>query len=159
MDKKTYNKLYMRRYRDKLKKEKKCLVCYKPLENNYRKHCDSCLSKASKRNIAWWQKHRTSELERGRTRHYSYKVKAMQLISKKKKPCCVKCGFDDMRALTINHVNGDGYRDLSRKAGMYILVALKKRKTNDLEVMCCNCNKLYEYECGRHKLPIHMREE
>lgn len=154
----TYNKLYMRKYRDKMRKEKRCVRCYKPLENNYRKYCDVCLSKESKRNKEGWKNHREKELERGRTKHYNYKMKALKTISGTDTPVCVKCGYSDMRALTINHKNGDGNKDVSRVAGIYILVARGKRKIDDLEIMCQNCNRIFEYERGRLKLPIHMRD-
>lgn len=157
MNEKTYNKLYMRRYRKKLREEKKCVRCFKKLENNYRKYCDDCLTKESKRNKIGWKKNREKELERGRTKHFKYKMQTLEKVSGSKTPTCIRCGYSDIRALTINHKKGDGNTDLARTHGIYILIALGKRKTDDLEVMCMNCNKIFEYERGRHKLPIHMR--
>jgi len=60
---------------------------------------------------------------------------------------CVKCGTTDSRLLTINHKNGGGRRD-GPSVQLYRAIARGKRKTDDLEVMCFNCNRLYEYERG-----------
>ncbi len=56
------------------------------------------------------------------------------------KLACVKCGFDDIKALSIDHINGGGSRQ-SKKTGVNNYAWLK---SNDyplgFRVLCHNCN-------------------
>jgi len=64
---------------------------------------------------------------------------------------CRMCGESNPLLLTLNHINGDGFKDkhLSTDA-MYRQVLSGKR--DDLELLCANCQKLFEYESGRISL-------
>ena len=64
---------------------------------------------------------------------------------------CKKCGFDDWRALQIDHVNGDGL--LERKQIKSNARHLKKIKENPkrYQVLCGNCNWIKKYENGETK--------
>lgn len=61
---------------------------------------------------------------------------------------CVVCGFDDARALQIDHVKGDGYKDvkLSAKAKE------TKIRTNpeNYQILCANHNWIKRAENGEH---------
>lgn len=64
---------------------------------------------------------------------------------------CVRCGFDDERALQIDHVNGGGcaeYDLLGRNS-----VKLYQRmmeNPDDYQILCANCNAIKKIECGEH---------
>lgn len=73
---------------------------------------------------------------------------------------CVVCAEKDLRLLTINHVNGDGFVDRQKfqqqmggtnpdGIAMYRALIAGRRDTNDLDIRCYNHNILYEYEIGR----------
>jgi hypothetical protein len=64
---------------------------------------------------------------------------------------CVKCGLTDIRLLTVNHKNGGGNkeRQLYRSQHLFREIAFGRRKIDDLDLRCFNCNVLYEYEVGR----------
>lgn len=67
---------------------------------------------------------------------------------------CAKCGFDDVRALQIDHVNGDGYKDKGKCRGTSshkrrILDAIK-RGENRYQILCANCNWIKRVENGEH---------
>jgi len=64
---------------------------------------------------------------------------------------CRKCGIDDPRVLQINHINGNGIKDYKKRGsnGLYNDILSGKRRKDDLELLCANCNVLYEYEQGR----------
>jgi hypothetical protein len=69
---------------------------------------------------------------------------------------CRICRTDDLRVLTINHINGTGA--VERKAAktrtsLYFNIRTGKRGTEGLEVTCYNCNILYEYERGARAWP------
>ena len=53
--------------------------------------------------------------------------------------CCHKCGYDDIRALDIDHKNNDGRENRGRAGGCYYREYLKEDR-NDLQVLCRNCN-------------------
>lgn len=147
-----YNREFMRQKRADLRENRKCLNCGCGLKGKL-KYCDVCLKKERKRNKVSRQKHFERERVRGRAKHFRYKLNAMKFISKLDVPCCMKCGISDIRVLTINHKKGRSKEEKNRKVVDYIGVVLGRRKINDLEIRCFNCNILYEYEKGRFKLP------
>ena len=53
---------------------------------------------------------------------------------------CVRCGFTDVRALQIDHVNGDGGKE--RSAGMSQVKLYKKifEDQTGYQLLCANCN-------------------
>lgn len=66
---------------------------------------------------------------------------------------CSKCGMTDMHLLNINHKNGNGRKERG-KHGTSILhqdILKGRREIDDLNLLCFNCNILYEYEVGRRK--------
>lgn len=66
---------------------------------------------------------------------------------------CVKCGCDVYEVLEINHINGGGQKDMSRKAQFYLEILNEKRK--DIELTCKVCNIIHwlEYKGVRgHKV-------
>ena len=79
---------------------------------------------------------------------------------------CARCGYTDERALQFNHKNGDGY--LHRVAKFHRSRTGLKAKHDprewlrflfdapiqaDIELLCANCNQIYEYERGFRKGP------
>lgn len=56
---------------------------------------------------------------------------------------CKKCGFDDYRALQIDHVNGGGLKayknDHRLRKPMYYFRVIEK-DINSYQVLCANCN-------------------
>lgn len=61
---------------------------------------------------------------------------------------CVKCGNDDLRVLQVNHINGGGKAELKKTGAinLYKMILRGERSTENLNVMCGNCNILYSYE-------------
>jgi hypothetical protein len=65
---------------------------------------------------------------------------------------CSRCGFDDLRALCIHHVDGDGKDDRSHRNMLYrALEAADYPKEKNLVVLCANCH--FIVHCN-HKTPI-----
>ena len=61
---------------------------------------------------------------------------------------CCRCGFDDRRALQVDHVHGGGNRQI-RKLGGGAEVLRLIRKLNypmDYQLLCANCNWIKRYE-------------
>ena len=67
---------------------------------------------------------------------------------------CSRCGIRDKRVLQFNHINGGGSKE-HRKGGV---IAQKRNKfyrdiiegkRTDINLLCANCNQIYEYEQKR----------
>ena len=73
------------------------------------------------------------------------------------KAACVKCGFSDIRALVIDHINGDGasHRKTVKGIGMRFYLWLEKNNYPDgFQTLCSNCNLIKmidNKENGRNK--------
>lgn len=59
---------------------------------------------------------------------------------------CIRCGETDFRLLTINHRNGDGSEDKKITESLY--TQIKNFQRGDLELLCWNCQTLFEWERG-----------
>jgi len=62
---------------------------------------------------------------------------------------CIRCGFDDIRALQLDHINGGGLKEfkLIGNTQMYIKYHKNKDKLKqNLQVLCANCNWIKRYE-------------
>jgi hypothetical protein len=83
--------------------------------------------------------------------NYNWRVKskALRIVGTK----CVYCGEANPLILSINHKNGGGNSE--RKAlklegnDLYRMIVSGKRKTDDLETCCMNCQVAYEVKVGR----------
>lgn len=63
---------------------------------------------------------------------------------------CIKCGFDDWRALQVDHVNGGGSKELKENGQRS---AYKKAASGDpnYQLLCANCNWIKRYENNETK--------
>lgn len=70
---------------------------------------------------------------------------------------CARCNFDDWRALQVDHVNGDGYKE--KRKPVTTRAELERRLARvlagELQVLCANCNwiKFYEKREGPGRPP------
>lgn len=69
--------------------------------------------------------------------------------------CCVKCGYtEDIRALQLDHINGDGYKDRREKGKCgkvyrYYVKNIDEAK-EVLQVLCANCHAIKSIENRDH---------
>jgi len=62
---------------------------------------------------------------------------------------CAHCGYDDPRALVIDHINNDGYKEretIKTNWGTRTYLAYLSEDRDDLQVLCCNCNWIKHIE-------------
>lgn len=63
---------------------------------------------------------------------------------------CVKCGFDNIHALQIDHINGDGSKERKERKykGNFHKHVLKSilNKENRYQLLCANCNWIKKFE-------------
>ena len=75
-------------------------------------------------------------------------LKVLELLGNK----CEKCGNEDTRVLQVNHLRGGGGKEWqSNHRQLYKAIVEGSRCTNDLNILCVNCNTLYSYERNREK--------
>lgn len=63
---------------------------------------------------------------------------------------CVRCGFSDIRALTLDHIlnNGAEERKEIGERGVY-LRALQDEHAHEYQILCMNCQFIKRIEAGR----------
>ena len=66
---------------------------------------------------------------------------------------CIRCGFDDYRALQFDHVNSDGhlYRNARGSTSTYKSIAEGNYGGPEIQLLCSNCNWIKRCELGEVK--------
>jgi len=67
-------------------------------------------------------------------------------------PVCRHCGFDDPRALVIDHINDDGAVHRKTAKGLIYFWLIKQNFPEGFQTLCANCNTIKEYERTHEKL-------
>ncbi len=93
-----------------------------------------------------WTKHGLcSEARRLNMVPFTYaRLKAVIFLGGK----CAKCGIGDFRVLEINHIPRKKW-----KLKFTDLVRVLQGETSGVEILCANCNVIYEFEMGRRVPP------
>jgi len=78
--------------------------------------------------------------------------KAVEVLGGK----CVRCGFTDIRALQIDHVNGGGQKEHRSIGSMAVYRKIIQKHSmgeniKDYQVLCANCNWIKRWENGETK--------
>jgi len=112
--------------------------------------CRSCMAK---KEHEWASRQGPAKNEARTLARWKRRLKVLQILGGK----CVRCGNADLRVLQINHIAGGGikeYRALNGHLGkFYMAIVSGERRRDDLNLLCANCNVLYEYERGNRRLP------
>jgi hypothetical protein len=124
-----------------------------PYKNPEKKKEHRQLPEIKKREIEcsknWAKKNR--EKSRDINRRYIHRLhdKVIDLLGGK----CIRCGITDKRVLQVNHMNGGGCQEFKKlgAAVFYNQILQGKRKTDDLEARCSNCNIIYRWEDSERK--------
>lgn len=61
---------------------------------------------------------------------------------------CVRCGFNDPRALQVDHVNGGGTKDIKEMTGMKNIEITRRvlSGSKEYQLLCANCNWIKRVE-------------
>jgi len=119
-----------------------CNACNAKRTNNYyHAHRTEALKRMKKYHV----QHREQCLRRTRRWMSKLRLKVMQHYSSNL--CCRYCGFNDTRALQIDHIDGGG-RKHARSIGEHNLYSwLKKNNYPDgFQILCANCNMIKRSE-------------
>lgn len=85
------------------------------------------------------------------------KFKVLTNYSNTNFPSCIKCGFSDIRALCLDHINGDGRihrKSLKYGKGKNLYKTLLKDNFKcdfELQTLCFNCNTIKLFENRENK--------
>lgn len=70
---------------------------------------------------------------------------------------CANCGFNDKRALQLDHKNGckEKQGDYERGGiGLYYAIYLGRRNKDDFQLLCANCNWIKRHTNKEHRPTI-----
>lgn len=90
---------------------------------------------------------RNPKVHNDKMNHYSKRVRGIVLGLLGNK--CYRCGFSDVRALQIDHVNGGGAKELKTLGGVGYWNNVIKSVINEegrYQLLCANCNWIKRYE-------------
>lgn len=121
-----------------------CLDCRSYSKAYYRKNREKCILKASKYTIKYPEK------KKKYARAYNLHLKELVIEHYSPTKCCSRCGFDDIRALSLDHINSDGnfWNKKLNMGGMSFYEYVKRNWPKGLQVLCMNCQFIKRYECG-----------
>lgn len=122
--------------------------------DNNPKRADGFMSWCRKCSAVARERWRVSHMDEVNADRVEYMRKLRQSVLDKFGAACGQCGFDDPRALQIDHVNNDGHRDEHkwRKDRVGHFKSVLKDVGGKYQLLCANCNviKAYEHNRSRH---------
>jgi len=101
----------------------------------------------SKKNKDWTSKNREKRRKYQNKWRENLRIKVLNLLSNGKPECSI-CGYNDVRALQIDHVHGGGNKEVKKVGGNRctfhnkILKMDPEEARKDYQVLCANCNMI-----------------
>lgn len=101
----------------------------------------------------FYERNRADRMEQNK--EYQRKVRRLAIEALGGK--CVKCKFDDFRALQIDHISGGGTKDKKTITRNYHKAVIDSflEKENKYQLLCANCNWIKR--CENNELPKRKR--
>ena len=126
---------------DKAQREKNKEKLKKQKNEYYQKNRETLLEKSKK----YAQENSVSRKKYLKVYHEKKRLEVSKKIDPTMK--CANCGCDDPRFLEINHIKGGGNQEHKKRGkkvtrNMILLIHLKKRGIEDLNILCKICNAL-----------------
>lgn len=100
------------------------------------------------RNYYWEHRDEINLKRRGQKRTYKHVIRDRDKVRRLKeevlthygggKLACIKCGFDDLRALSLDHIYGGGNKEKSRGITAYYKLK-RKDYPEGYQTLCMNC--------------------
>ena len=90
------------------------------------------------------------DAEKRRIKYNNLKSAVFELLGK----TCVSCGFNDIRALQIDHINGGGNKHRLNSHGRtiyYLILANPDESIKKYQVLCANCNWIKRCEKNENR--------
>ena len=80
------------------------------------------------------------------------RLDAKHIILEKYGNACVKCGFDDIRALQLDHIKDNGSEERKSLGGQkmsganFYLYLIKQGLPGGYQTLCANCNNIKQWD-------------
>ena len=117
---------------------------------DYQKH----LEVRREKNKRYYHQHSEQVKRRAEQRRWNVKLEVIRILGS----VCKRCGLDDPRVLQVHHTNGGGSKERRQteiKGGSFFTSIVKgEREISDLELLCCNCHAIHQYEHSQRYCPI-----
>ncbi len=132
-----------------------CRPCYKPIHLNMVNDWKKRNPERDRLNRAnYKEKYR----EKNRLKKRAYNALERVEVLKHYSPnlICVRCGFSDLRALSLDHIKGGGNKERIRlrRRGVNFYRWLKQNGyPNIYQVLCMNCQFIKRHENGEERKP------
>lgn len=97
----------------------------------------------------WRIENRARKNELGRQSQQRIKDKVFHMLG----DVCCRCGFTDVRALQVDHINqAVEKRGEPKRAGksLYAAIARGEKPITEFQLLCANCNWIKRYENNEH---------
>ena len=99
--------------------------------------------KNSEYNKKNYQKHLKEKQDYQKKHWNNIKIRTMTAIGEL---LCSKCGYDDIRALHIDHLNGNGTQHRKSFTSNKKFMAYVEMNPKEFQILCANCNYIKRYE-------------
>lgn len=108
----------------------------------YNKNKDKCLKSVKE----YKENNRDKVIQYQRNKNHEERKELLNLLGSK----CVKCGYNDWRALQIDHINGGGRKEILNFGSKYRKIIKQKiiEGSKDYQILCANCNRIKVFENG-----------
>jgi len=109
-------------------------------------YCKECMKRRGKK---YRREHRTKVRLRHKAWRKNQRIRVLRHIGGEIK--CGHCGFSDLRALQVDHIEGGGNEELKRYGHLSTLFSkILKMSVEDArekyQILCANCNMIKKYE-------------
>lgn len=114
-----------------------CILCYDKLRAR--------TPNGRKNQSNYRNKHRKEIYQRQKIEYLKKRREMLDLLGGK----CIRCGFEDERALQIDHINGGGIKErknFNTKDFHRLVLKSIKNKENKYQLLCANCNWIKRHE-------------
>lgn len=84
------------------------------------------------------------------------KIKVLSHYGLNNKLCCVKCGHDNITALTIDHINGGGIKHRKKDklfGSIFYIWLIKNNYPEGYQTLCMNCQLIQNFLRNSYSLP------
>lgn len=105
---------------------------------------------ATKDRVRKWQKENRDKMrENNKRTRRKLRERVLDFFGRK---CCI-CGFDDIRALQVDHKNGDGAQERRVLRNMETIYRKILKFPHGYQLLCANCNWIKRHENNENVAP------
>lgn len=122
-----------------------------------RRHTELYRGQSSRRARIWRSKNIDKHRGYVKKNRIKTKLQVIQYYSPELK--CIRCGFNNIKALSIDHINGDGrkHRELVGEGSTFYRWLKNNSFPSGFQVLCMNCNWIKRRENNENPIPNNLK--